>query len=98
MKLKVERNGIIGVLKDESGVVRGLWFKDIQRARDPQQLVATVTLLEVRGEKIDEKDRTNLTMYDVGRLSPPVEPLDGGYCVKFLSATRPAARPWWRLW
>jgi ankyrin repeat protein len=92
MKLRLEKNEITGTLKDKSGVVRGLWFRDMQHARDPQQLTASAAILAAMGEKFDENDRTILSLRNIGGLPPPIEPLAGGYCVKFLSASR----PWWK--
>lgn len=102
MKLRLDRNDKIGMLKDESGVVRGLWFKEVQRARDPISVVATAQVVEsFQGEKIDEEDRATLSMYSAGSLAHPVEPFEGGYAVKFLSATSVKlirAKPWWKFW
>jgi hypothetical protein len=100
MKLRMEHNDVTGVIKDETGVVRGLWYRDLERASNPQQLVAMVAMLAAKGEKIEQEDRMVLSTAAIGGIRVAPEPAGGGYAVMFSSANpaRSSQRKWWQFW
>jgi hypothetical protein len=106
MTLRLEKDGMTGVVKDGRGVVRGLWFTDPDQARDPSTASAAQAYLEVRGAKFEDNDRLIFTAYKIGHFALPIEPLDDGYLVRLPSATgakiitsaRSSTKPWWKFW
>ena len=87
-QLRLEKNDTVGVLKDESGTVRGLWFPDKESASDPRQVHAIVRALTAKGENIDEKDALVIfaaARGHLGEMQFEPEPAGdvGGYFIKF---------------
>jgi hypothetical protein len=86
--LQLEKNEMIGVLRDGTGVVRGLWFADHDKACDPLQLTAAARILQAQGEKFDEEDLDVFTMASIARLTLTSEQGEGGWIHKFASAQK----------
>jgi hypothetical protein len=94
MKLRVQRNGEIGMMLDENDIVRGLWFSDRERAGNPNDICSCIVMLKAMGQKFEENDEMP---YVVGRHAGcrfPVEVANGGYIQRFLSAEK----KWWQFW
>lgn len=85
-RLGKDKGGDYGYLQDESGVVRGVWFKDKKKASTPVLVGTLVATYIQNGVNIDQSD---LTTFQATRFSGlTVEPAEGGYCVWFPSASR----------
>jgi Ankyrin repeats (many copies) len=90
-KFRLQKNGANGVLRDDFGVIRGLWFLDRRAASDPGKVEGASKVLEAMGERIDRDDSEFLTYSYVAERGLSVEPLEGGYCVWFPSASGASA-------
>jgi len=80
------QDGGFGTIKDDSAVVRGIWFKEKGMASTPLVVGKLVAIWIENGVKFDEGDLAAFQAAGFGGMT--IDSAEGGYCVWFPSAAR----------